>query len=52
MEVKRLFSDDDWRAVPEPAKQYIVYLEHTIIQLIKWTGATWALRYSTFEVNY
>lgn len=35
MKVNRPFSDEDWRATPEPVKQYIVQLEETIAQLIK-----------------
>ncbi len=34
MEVKQPFTDDDWRATPEPVKQYIRTLEETIVQLL------------------
>lgn len=34
MEVKRPFSDADWLATPKPVRQYIEYLEQTIIQLV------------------
>lgn len=34
MEVKQLFTDDDWRATPEPVKQYLRTLEETIVQLL------------------
>jgi len=35
MKANRPFSDDDWQSTPEPVKQYIISLEHTIAQLIK-----------------
>jgi transposase len=35
MKAKRPFSDNDWQSAPEPIKQYIISLEHTIALLIK-----------------
>ena len=35
MEAKQLFTDDDWKATPEPVKQYIRTLVETIAQLLR-----------------
>ena len=34
MEPKRPFSDSDWEATPQPVKQYILYLEQTLVDLV------------------
>ena len=34
MEAKQPFTDGDWRATPEPVKQYLRTLEKTIVQLL------------------
>ena len=34
MEPKRPISNLDWAATPQPVKQYIVYLEQTIVSLV------------------
>ncbi len=34
MEQKRPFTNDDWQKTPEPVREYIVYLEKTVIKLV------------------
>lgn len=34
MEAKQQLTDEDWRATPEPVRQYVIELEQTIVQLV------------------